>query len=212
MKRLRLLLLLWIPTLLATAGSVYAQPCEKNRLGIRAGMEIAYIRARGEYVHGTTQPRVGFRIGVADQVLLHRAIPLYIETGVHFASRGGRYEGVSFRPMQMQIPLLVTWHFRPGTHLRIRPLAGLVYGVGIGGMARTADGWAELYGERGFLRRSDWSARLGVELVWRRIALQAGFDAGTGNLLRPQAATSLLPAGINELHSRSFSIQIGVDF
>lgn len=202
---LSLLLLLSIP-------EVRAQRLEKNLLGVRGGLEIAYIRARGEYVHGTTQPRVGFRIGVSDQVLLHRAIPLYIETGVHFASRGGRYEGTSFRPMQLQIPLLATWRFRLGPRLRLRPLAGIVYGVGIGGMARTADGWADLYGRQGFLRRSDLNARLGIELSWRRISLQAGLDAGLGNMLRQQAVTTLLPAGIDELHGRSFSIQIGCDF
>lgn len=207
MKRILLILIA-----LAAAAGVRAQQPEKNLLGVRAGLEIGYIRARGEYVHGTTQPRVGFRVGVSDQVLLWRRLPLYIETGVHFASRGGRYDGTVFRPMQLQVPLLATWHFRFGRHTRLRPMAGIVYGVGIGGMARTADGWAELYGERGFLRRSDWSARLGVELTWRRIALQAGFDTGIGDLLRPQAATPLLPAGIDELRSRSFSIQIGYDF
>lgn len=205
----KLLLLLFA---LAVTGGARAQRPEKNLLGVRAGLEIAYIRASGDYVHGTTDPRTGFRLGVTDQVLLWRGMPLYLETGVHFASRGGRLEGTSFRPMYLQIPLLATWRFRLGTHTRIRPFAGIVYGVGIGGKARTADDWLDLFGTTGFLQRSDLLARFGVEFSFRRICLQAGFDTGLQNLLPSGSQTSLLPSGIAWLRSRSFTVSVGYDF
>lgn len=194
------------------AGAVRAQRYEKNLLGIRAGIETSYIRASGEYVHGTTDPRLGFRLGVTDQVLLWRGLPLYVETGVHFSSRGGRFNGVSFRPMYLQVPLLATWRFRLGERVSIRPFAGVCYGVGIGGKARMPEEWADLFGETGFLRRSDLTIRTGAEVSYRRICLSAGFDAGCSNLLRPEGQTPLLPAGIARLRSRSFTLCIGYDF
>lgn len=207
MKRYLLLLCAVLLT-----GAVRAQRLEKNLLGVRAGLELSYIRVTGEYVYGTTNPRTGFRLGVSDQVLLWRGIPLYVETGVHFSSRGGRFNGVSFRPMYMQIPLLATWRFRLGERVSIRPYAGVCYDVGIGGKARTSEGWDDLFGRSGFIRHSDLTLRAGAEVSWRRICLSAGFDAGSLNLIRPEYQTPLLPAGIERLHSRSFTFCIGYDF
>ena len=199
--------------LLLTGPCVWAQDFEKNLLGVRTGLEVAYIRARGEYVRGTTDPRLGFRFAVSDQVLLWRGLPLYIESGVDFSSRGGRYEGCSFRPMYLQVPLLLTWRFGIGKQSCIRPFGGLCYGVGIGGKARTADAWSDLFGAAGFLRRSDLGIRLGVEVSIRRICIQAGFDAGLCNLFAGNGSqTPLLPAGISDLRSRSVSVGIGYDF
>lgn len=208
----RVLLILAAVLSAVTAGAQRPERYEKNLLGIRAGAEVSYIRASGDYVHGTTDPRLGFRLGVADQVLLWRSIPLYVETGVHFSSRGGRFNGVSFRPMYFQVPLLVTWRFHPGKRLRIRPFAGVCYDVGIGGKARTPEGWDDLFGNAGFIRRSDLTLRAGAEVSWRRICLSAGFDAGSLDLLRPDYQTPLLPAGIERLRSRSFTFCIGYDF
>ena len=207
MKRYLLLLCAVLLT-----GAVRAQRLEKNLLGVRAGLELSYIRATGEYVYGTTNPRSGFRFGVSDQVLLWRGIPLYVETGVHFSSRGGRFNGVSFRPMYLQLPLLATWRFRLGERVSIRPYAGVCYDVGIGGKARTPEGWNDLFGNTGFIRRSDLTLRAGAEVSWRRICLSAGFDAGSLDLLRPDYQTPLLPAGIERLRSRSFTFCIGYDF
>ena len=207
MKRYLLLLCAVLLT-----GAVRAQRLEKNLLGVRAGLELSYIRATGEYVYGTTNPRTGFRLGVSDQVLLWRGIPLYVETGVHFSSRGGRFNGVSFRPMYLQFPLLATWRFRLGERVSIRPYAGVCYDVGIGGKARTPEGWDDLFGNAGFIRRSDLTLRAGAEVSWRRICLSAGFDAGSLDLLRPDYQTPLLPAGIEHLRSRSFTFCIGYDF
>lgn len=208
----RVLLILAAVLSAVTAGAQRPERYEKNLLGVRAGLELSYIRAAGEYVYGTTAPRMGFRLGVADQVLLWHALPLYVETGVHFASRGGRHAGISFRPMYFQVPLLVTWRFHPGKRLRIRPFAGVCYGVGIGGKARMSEEWADLFGASGFLRRSDLTLRAGAEVSWRRICLSAGFDAGSLDLLRPDYQTPLLPAGIERLRSRSFTFCIGYDF
>ena len=207
MKRYLLLLCAVLLT-----GAVRAQRLEKNLLGVRAGLELSYIRATGEYVYGTTNPRTGFRLGVSDQVLLWRGIPLYVETGVHFSSRGGRFNGASFRPMYLQFPLLATWRFRLGEQVSIRPYVGVCYDVGIGGKARTPEGWDDLFGNAGFIRRSDLTLRAGAEVSWRRICLSAGFDAGSLDLLRPDYQTPLLPAGIERLRSRSFTLCIGYDF
>ena len=210
--------ILMLCAILLAGTNIRAQHLEKNLLGVRAGIEIACIRASGEYVQGTTDPRPGFRLGVTDQVLLWHGIPLYVETGVHFASRGGRYAGTSFRPMYLQVPLLAAWRFQPGKRFSVRPFAGVCYGIGIGGMARTDDGWSELFGSGGILRRSDLGFRIGCEVSYRRICFGIGFDGGLLNIVRPgyddrpDEQPTLLPSGISSLKSRSLTLSIGYDF
>jgi len=120
--------------------------------------------------------------------------------------------------MYFQVPLLATWRFHPGKRLRIRPFAGVCYGVGIGGMARTDDGWSELFGSDGILRRSDLGFRVGCEVSYRRICLAFGFDGGLLNIvrpgydLRPEGQPTLFPSGISSLKSRSLTLSVGYDF
>ena len=54
----RVLLILAAVLSAVTAGAQRPERYEKNLLGVRAGLELSYIRAAGEYVYGTTAPRM----------------------------------------------------------------------------------------------------------------------------------------------------------
>lgn len=79
-----------------------------------------------EDVRINTGSRAGFHFAVTDQILLHRSLPLYLETGVGFSSRGGRAAAEIYgdiynmimRPFYMQVPLLVNYHSTSGTSSR----------------------------------------------------------------------------------------------
>ena len=70
--------------------AVSAQNYEKNILGVRAGVNVSTCDISIEDVRINTGSRAGFHFAVTDQILLHRSLPLYLETGVGFSSRGGR--------------------------------------------------------------------------------------------------------------------------
>lgn len=202
------------------AGAVTAQsprPYEKNILGVRAGLNVAYIRASGG-TSGSTSPRAGYHIGVSDQILLSGRLPLYVETGVVFSSRGGRFDGVSFRPMYLQVPLLVNYHFNIRGKIALQPFAGIYYGVGMDGKARHSDGWADIFGERGILRRSDLGVRMGVGAVLKRVWFSVGFDLGCLNNLAPgytgwqYSDNNRYSYNFSALRNSSFTLSVGYNF
>ena len=73
---------------------------------------------------------------MADEVLLHRSLPLGVETGIGFTSAGGAYRGLAIRPMDLQVPLLLNVRIRLGRRLDLIPAAGAWYAVGLGGKIR----------------------------------------------------------------------------
>lgn len=121
MKRYAFILLV-----LLSAGTARAQRYEKNILGIRAGVNVSTYDISIEDVRINTGSRAGFHFAVTDQILLHRSLPLYLETGVGFSSRGGRAAAEIYgdiynmimRPFYMQVPCSSTTISTSGTSSR----------------------------------------------------------------------------------------------
>lgn len=207
-----------ILTLLLLVGPLArAQRYEKNILGVRSGLNLAYLHAEGNTT-GNTSPRVGYHIGVSDQILLFAALPLYLETGVDFSSRGGRFDGLSFRPMYMQIPLTLHYRIGLGRQLALQPFAGAYFGAGIGGKARSESGWSDLFGQQGILRRTDFGVRFGLGLSVKRIWFGVRYDRGCTNLLDGKYAVwrpspdSRYGYDFDRLTANCFTISVGYDF
>lgn len=90
------------------ANAVSAQNYEKNILGVRAGLNLSSYSISAGGASISTDSRASFHVAVTDQILLCNKLPFYLETGLAFSSRGGKVDGVSFRPSYLQIPVLVT--------------------------------------------------------------------------------------------------------
>ena len=200
MKRYAFILLV-----LLSAGAVRAQRYEKNILGVRAGVNVSTCDISIEDVRINTGSRAGFHFAVTDQILLHRSLPLYLETGVDFSSRGGKLSGVSFRPSYLQIPVLVNYHFNIKDIVTIQPFAGLYYGLGIGGKMKANGEKDDIFGDDGMLKRSDLGVRLGAGVVWKRIYFGLGYDIGCLNLVKESD-------GEGTMRNNCFTISVGYNF
>ena len=187
------------------ANAVSAQNYEKNILGVRAGVNVSTCAISIEDVRINTGSRAGFHFAVTDQILLHRSLPLYLETGIGFSSRGGKLSGVSFRPSYLQIPVLVNYHFNIKDIVTIQPFAGLYYGLGIGGKVKVGDEKGDIFGDEGGLKRSDLGVRLGAGVVWKRIYFGLGYDIGCLNLVKESD-------GEGTMRNNCFTISVGYNF
>ena len=187
------------------ANAVSAQNYEKNILGVRAGVNVSTCAISIEDVRINTGSRAGFHFAVTDQILLHRSLPLYLETGIGFSSRGGKVDGVSFRPSYLQIPVLVNYHFNIKDIVTIQPFAGLYYGLGIGGKVKVGDEKGDIFGDEGGLKRSDLGVRLGAGVVWKRIYFGLGYDIGCLNLVKESD-------GEGTMRNNCFTISVGYNF
>lgn len=200
MKKTLLLL-----TALLLAGAALAQNYEKNILGVRAGLNLSSLSISGGGLSISTDSRAAFHVAVVDQILLCNKLPFYLETGLAFSSRGGKVDGMSFRPSYLQIPVLVNYHFNIKDIVTIQPFAGLYYGFGIGGKIKIGDEKGDIFGDEGGLKRSDLGVRLGAGVVWNRIYFGLGYDIGCLNLAKESD-------GEGKMRNNCFSISVGYNF
>ncbi len=211
----RLLTLVAAVLLIAPAA---AQERAKNMLSVRGGATFAHLQVTLGSLRAATETRTGYHIEVADEVLLHRSLPLYVETGIGFTSAGGAYRGLAIRPMYLQVPLLLNVRIRLGRRLDLIPAAGAWYAVGLGGKIRSSGAWYDLFGPHGALRRSDFGIRLALGVEWRRIQLRAGCDVGCLNTLSEEYTLPSDPDGdltkfrFDGFRSRNLSVGIGYRF
>ena len=195
------------------ANAVSAQNYEKNILGVRAGLNLSSYSISAGGASISTDSRASFHVAVTDQILLHRSLPLYLETGIGFSSRGGRAAAeiygdiynMTMRPFYMQVPLLVNYHFHIRDLLTIQPFAGLYYGLGIGGKVKVGDEKGDIFGDEGGLKRSDLGVRLGAGVVWKRIYFGLGYDIGCLNLVKESD-------GEGTMRNNCFTISVGYNF
>lgn len=199
---------------LLLTGAAQAQRHEKNILGVRAGLNVSHLtdKVSGD-LRVLTDPRVAYHVAVTDQILLSRGVPFYLETGLAFTSLGGDTGKEVARPLYLQVPLLINYHFDFGD-LTFQPFAGLYYGFGVGGDLKYDDDWVgnpfkekeDYFGSDSNIGRSDLGVRLGVGLVFKRFFLGVHYDLGCLNILKSDAANG------ETIRNNTLSISVGYNF
>lgn len=211
MKKILLILAAALMTVPASA-----QRYEKNIMGVRAGLNVASYTASAGSVSISSDSRAAWHIAFSDQILLSERLPFYLETGLGVSSRGGKFAGVDFdtdeaasvsaRPLYLQIPVLVNYHFNIKDVVTIQPFAGLYYGLGIcGKLKETSSGMkVNAFSDEGGLKRSDLGVRLGAGVVWNRIYFGLGYDIGCLNVMKEDIGATL--------RNNCFTLSVGYNF
>ena len=149
MKRLLLIVAVCLLGIVEASAQYYP----RNIIGVRGGMNISTmsLRAEGESVlKDIRNPKVGWHIGVLDEILLVDNMPLYLDFGVTLSNKGVRYisegnmEGfessvqvtskdvIQLGIGYLQFPVAVSYHLYFGD-FTLQPYAGLHYDVGLWG-------------------------------------------------------------------------------
>lgn len=121
-----------------------AQSYPSNIFGVRGGMNISVMNRAMEIdgskvsLNDDRRPKIGWNIGVVDQILLLDRTPLYLEPGLYLTNKGSGYMqkvgsvkniyrlGATY----LQIPVNVSYHIYLG-NFTIQPRAGVYYAVGL---------------------------------------------------------------------------------
>lgn len=167
------------------ASSAVAQNYEKNLYGVRAGLNVASLLDQGMEVHSKT----GFHIAGVYQRLLTESLPLYLETGLQLSQKGYKvqfYERESYNAMYLEIPVMVNYKFYIKDKVAIYPSFGVYYALGIGGKYKGESMNSEeygtekydMFGSKGFMKRSDFGLRFSATAEWRKFAFSLGYEFG----------------------------------
>lgn len=175
-----------------------AQDYQKNILSVRAGVNIANMK-NGSISAGS---RIGYHVGVSDQILITKSIPLYIETGLYASSRGAKNGTSSVNPLYLQVPVLVNYHIGIGEKFSIQPFAGAYYGLGIAGKSKVGDNKADFFGKDG-LKRSEVGIRAGVGFELKRYYLGAGYEFGLNDISKGSGS---------KIKSNCITVSVGFKF
>ena len=149
MKRLLLIVAVCLLGVMEASAQYYP----RNIIGVRGGMNISTMSLRADGADGLNDiraPKVGWHIGVVDEILLLKDTPLYLDFGVTLSNKGVRYvsdgslEGfdsavqvasksvAQYGVGYLQIPVAVSYHVYFGD-FTLQPYAGLHYDVGLWG-------------------------------------------------------------------------------
>lgn len=170
---------------------------QKNIFGIRAGMNLAK-RGTGDF---STQNKIGFYAGANYQRLLINNVPLYLETGVYFSMKGWEDNfavpekedlGIKSKanPMYIQIPISLNYKFNVGKNFTLAPYAGGYYALGVAGDYKETEngeqvGSSPLFtdedGEGALMERSDIGINVGLNIGWKKLVLNIGYEFGQVN-------------------------------
>lgn len=216
---------------LATVAS--AQGENKTVWGIRAGLNVANIHMSDLDGEAKPDSRTGFHAGVSFQQPLGKITPLYLESGLYMSAKGFKqkasFEGESFeataKPMYLQIPILLSYHFNTNS-VSFQPYAGFYYGLGIGGKleskysydGETASVKTDLFKETKFeeegetytedqkLKRSDFGMRFGLGVtIKQHYYIGAGYEMSLSNIAKDKEI-------YGKMKNRNFFVSVGYNF
>ena len=175
--------------------------------GLRLGGTLTTINSNDRYL-GDGSPKAGLSLGVVAGVQMAPATPLYFETGMLYAEKGGKgsYGGHTFKCNldYLEVPLVMKYQINTNRLTSIQPFAGVYAAVGVGGKIKEFDERHAYssFDDNGF-KRWDAGLRLGCGVQFENLYAELGCDVGLANVSRDYFDTA---------HTTSFFANIGVNF
>ena len=169
-----------------------AQNYEKNIFGVNAGLNLSNLY--GNYFYNTNKINAGFHVGVSYERLLKSNLPLYLETGLQYSMKGCSFNDMGDKgrvtASYLEIPVMVNYKFHINDDFSLYPSFGIYYGFALGGNeVWKYEGEREkypLFGEAGYLKRSDVGLRVSATACYKRFTLSLGYEFGFINMVKTE--------------------------
>ncbi|MDR2949594.1 MAG: PorT family protein [Prevotella sp.] len=149
------------------------------KFGIRGGVNLSDYGGDMKDVKSALRYQVGF---TADLGLTEN---IYLQTGLDFLTKGGKYKPetgkeVKYNPIYLQLPVHVAYKMKvaPGTKVVVN--AGPYAAYGLGGKAKGEEK-EDIFGKDGF-KRFDFGVGAGLGVEFGILALNVGYDWGLANI------------------------------
>ena len=175
--------------------------------GLRLGLGLATVNSDDHRLDGgSIQPGLNAGAVVGFQLGYHS--PVYLETGILYAAKGGEgtHNGSKFTYGldYLEFPLVMKYEIGLVPGFSVQPFFGGFVAVGVGGKIKDFDNRKAYssFDDDGF-QRFDAGLRLGCGLQFDHLYGELGYDIGLANISRDYFDTS---------HTGMFFATIGVNF
>ncbi len=210
--------------LMLSVQAASSQSYDKAWWGVRGGVNFSNLSS----VDYSTGYLTGYSVGLAYCFPISLAIPIYIESGLHFQKRGARDEGLlvdegettKFTSEQLSVPVLLGYGVAIADGWDIRSTIGLYYSVAVGGELEFGGRKFDPYSDQmlrtlrnneprelKLFHRSDFGVRVGVAISHLKCLFGLFYDASMINLYTRQLRDEGYVA-----QSGCFTMQIGYNF
>ena len=171
--------------------------------GFRIGMNVATVNADDYYLDGGS-PKAGLNVGFVAGIQMAPATPLYLETGLQYAEKGGKNGNVSYNMNYLEVPLVMKYQYKLDPLTSIQPYVGVYGAAGISGSIKEQDRRLSYssFADDAF-KRFDAGVRLGCGIQFDHLYAELGYDIGLSNVDRDD---------FNQAHTGSFFANVGVNF
>jgi len=177
-----------------------------NYFGIRVGASIANIE-EDDYCH--SNDKTGLNVGIVTGLAVSRNVPLYLETGLSYTQKGGKYSDEKVNLGYLEVPLTVKYIFSPTRDFTIEPFAGGYLACGVNGKEKTLDYYGETrqswdaFGDNGAYERFDGGLKAGVGISFDALYAEISYEYGLTNIRKNDRY---------EEHNNALMLNVGLNF
>lgn len=175
--------------------------------GLRLGMNFSTLA--GDYVDLGT--RVGMNLGGVVGIRVSDATPVFLESGLYYASRGAKKDKQSATTHNLEIPILIKYGVQVSDDIALLPYIGPYFAFGLGGNSKfeTIDDDNHLIIEKSktfdALKRFDMGFKIGCGAEYNKLYLELGYQFGATNIAKDNPADE-------SARNSSIYVNFGVNF
>ena len=172
--------------------------------GIRLGANFSTLAGKRFDNLGT---RVGMNLGGVVGIRVSDATPVFLESGLYYASRGAKKDKQTATTHNLEIPLLIKYGIQVSDDIAVLPYIGPYFAYGLGGNFKYYD--EDLTIQKGktfdYLKRFDMGFKVGCGAEYNKLYLELGYQFGVMNIAEDN------PGDLSARNS-SIYVNFGVNF
>ncbi len=170
--------------------------------GIRLGANFSTLT--GEYIDLGT--RVGMNLGGVIGIRVSDSTPIFLESGLYYASRGAKKDKETITTHNLEIPILIKYGIQATDDIAVLPYIGPYFSYGLGGKNKYEDNGIVVKDDTfDYLNRFDMGFKIGCGAEYNKLYLELGYQFGVANLAKDNPTDE-------SAHNGSLYVNFGVNF
>lgn len=170
--------------------------------GIRLGANFSTLT--GEYIDLDT--RVGMNLGGVIGIRVSDSTPIFLESGLYYASRGAKKDKETITTHNLELPILIKYGIQATDDIAVLPYIGPYFSYGLGGKYKFENANVVVKNDTfDYLNRFDMGFKIGCGAEYNKLYLELGYQFGVANLAKDNPTDE-------SAHNGSLYVNFGVNF
>lgn len=168
--------------------------------GVRLGMNISSFTGKGIK---DIDSKVGMTLGGVIGMRVSESTPVFLESGLYYASRGAKDFNVNY----LELPILIKYGIQVSDNVSVLPFIGPYFSLGVSGKHKYDDGTGNKVKDSSFdaVKRSDMGFKLGCGIEYNMLYAEVGYQFGVQDIAKDNPSD-------DAAHTSNLFINVGVNF